>query len=82
MGLDGPAADGRRVHFQAGAAMHFGGGKAIRSGRFGRAEFAQERFNVVRPMRSMIAAGNTGRPGILLMVGGGAQVVGIKLVEA
>ena len=79
---DGPAAHGGRVHFQVQAAMDFGGGKAIRSGRSGREELAQERFDLGGPVRCMIATGRAGSPAVWVLVSGGAEVIGIQLVEA
>jgi len=81
MMFDSPTADRSRVDFQAEAAVDFGCGKAIRSGRFGGEELAQEWFNACGPVRGVIAARNTWEPGLVVVAGDSAKISGIKFVK-
>ncbi len=79
---DGPAAHGGGIDEVAQTALHFGGGAAIRGGRLGGEEFAQQGFSAVGPVRSVVAAGGAGRPAVLVVPGDGAQIIAVKFVEA
>lgn len=78
---DGPPANGGRIDLKAQAAMNFGGGKAVRSRRTNRQEFAHEPFSALRPVRRVIAARTPRSPAVMLMPGSGTEVIGIELVE-
>ena len=78
---DGPPANGGRIDLKAQAAMDFGSGKAVRSRRASRQEFAHECFGALRPVRRVIATRMTGSPAVLLIPGSGTKVIGIELVE-
>ena len=79
---DGPAPHGGGIDLDAQPAVDFGGGAAIRRGWFDREQFVQERFGAMGPVGSVVAAGGGGRPVVLLMPRGRAEVIGIELVEA
>jgi hypothetical protein len=70
------------MDFEATEAQDFAGREAVRSGRFTGEPFVQECLHVGWLFWGMIAAGERGGPGGLLSVGAGAQVLGVKLVEA
>jgi hypothetical protein len=61
--------------------VNFGGGQAIGGGRARAQESAQEGFHGGGPLGGVIAARTTRLPLIFLVMGGGAQIVGIEPVE-
>jgi hypothetical protein len=79
---DGPATHGGGIDEEAQPTMHFGGGTAIRRGRFRREQFAQEWFGAVGPVGSVIATGGSRRPAIRAVAGGTPEIVAVKFVEA
>lgn len=79
--FESPAADLGAIHCEIAPAQDFAGGEAVVGGRRGSQPFAQEREDFGWPLRSMVAAGVAGEPKGLLMVGAGAQVIGVEFVE-
>ena len=79
---DGPAAHGGGINLETETAVDFGGGAAIRRGRFGGEQFAQERLDASGPVRRVIAARSARRPERCRRVGGGVEIIGVELVEA
>ena len=79
---DGPASDAGAVGLKIKAAMEFAGCGAVRRGWFGGKEFGQQSHNFFWPVGSVIATGNTGRPGGLFPLSTGAQVLAVEFVEA
>src|SRR5229473_5429667 len=67
--LDSPAADLGAVGFKLALAEQFAGGKAVGGWGIAAEPFAQQRVHFRGPSGGMIAAGNIGRPGGLLMMG-------------
>jgi hypothetical protein len=78
----GPAADAGAVGFEVETAVEFAGDSAVGRRRLGGEEFGEQRGRFRGPVRVVIAAGQTGRPGLGVALGAGAQVVGAQLVEA
>jgi hypothetical protein len=74
---EGPATHGGGIDAAAEATMRFRSGATIRRRRFGREEFTQERFDARGPVGRMIAPGSAGRPGLLTVVGGSPEIVGV-----
>ena len=79
---EGPTADGGGIDALAQTAQHFGSGAAIGRRRLGGEELAQERRGARRPVRGVVAARGAGRPAVLLVAGGSAQIIGVEFVEA
>ena len=80
--FDGPTTDAGAVGFKIEATVEFTGGGAIGGGWLGRQQFGQQRNHLGGPVRMMIAAGQTGRPGCGPALGAGEQIVGAQLIEA
>lgn len=78
----GPAAHRGRIDLDAQAAVDFGGGAAIRRGRFGREQFAQEGFDAGGPVGSVVAARGAGRPELRLLARECAEIIAVEFVEA
>jgi hypothetical protein len=79
--FDGPASDAGAVGFEVEAAEQFAGDGAVGARRFGGEEFGDQRDDFGGPLRMVIAAGGSGRPGLGVAGGAGAEVLGVKLVE-
>ena len=79
---DRPAADAGAVGLEVQPAMEFAGDSAVRARRFGGEELGDQRGDLRRPLRMVIATGTTRSPGVGVAVGAGVQVVGIEFVEA
>jgi hypothetical protein len=80
--LDGPAADAGTVGFEMKAAEQFTGDGAVGARRFGGEEFGDQSGDFGGPLRMVIATGESGRPGLRVAGGGGAEVLGVKFMEA
>jgi hypothetical protein len=78
---EGPAADAGAIGFETEPAMEFTGRGAVGGGRFGGEQFTEQSDDLDGPIRSMIAAGASGRPRVRLTLGTGRQIVGVDLVE-
>lgn len=81
MVCEGPAADAGAVGFEVQAAVEFAGDAAIGARRFGGEKFGGEVNGLGGPFRVMVAAGETGRPGVGLTVGASVEVCGVEFVE-
>ena len=79
--FEGPTADLGAIHFEIAPAQDFAGGEAVVGGRRGSQPFAQEREDFGWPLRRMVAAGVAGPPKGFLMVGTGAEIIGVEFVE-
>ena len=79
---DGPATHGGGINEEAQPTMDFGGGAAIRGGRFGREQLAQERCGAVRPVGSVITPGGSRHPAVLVVVCDAPQIIAVEFVEA
>lgn len=80
--LAGPAADAGAAGFEAETAVEFAGDGAVGARRLGGEEFGGQGDRLGRPIRVVIAAGTSRSPGGREAAGAGAQVLGIKFVEA
>jgi hypothetical protein len=78
---DGPAADARAVGFEVEAAVELAGDGAVGAGWFRRKEFGGQGDGFYRPVGMMISARESGRPGVSLALGTGAEVIEVKFVE-
>jgi hypothetical protein len=79
--LDGPAADLSSVHAEVALTEHLAASEAVGGRGFTAEHFAQERVNLGRPVRRMIASGGARGPGGLLMMGTRLKVVAVELIE-
>ncbi len=79
--LDGPAAHAGAVGLETQAAVKFAGGGAIGGGRLGGQQLGEQGGDWGGPVRMVIAAGTTRRPGIGLPVGASVEVVAVEFVE-
>jgi hypothetical protein len=82
MMCDGPAADAGAVGFEVEPAVGFTGRGAVRGRRLGGKEFGEQGGDLGGPIRLVIPARETGRPGVGAALRAGEQVVGAQLVEA
>lgn len=79
---DGPATDLRPIELEVAETEHFAGGKTVGGRGLAPESFAQQGFPGGGPGGSVIASRNARRPGGLLMLGAGFEVVGVALVES
>jgi hypothetical protein len=79
---DGPAADAGAVGFEVEPAMGFTGGGAVGGRGLGGEQFGDQGGDFSGPVRLVIAARQTGRPGLGVALSAGEQVVRAQLVEA
>lgn len=79
---EGPATHRGGIDEEAQPPLDFGGGAAIRGGRFGREQFAQEGGGAVRPGGSVITTGGSRPPAIRVVVGDAPEIVAVEFVEA
>ena len=79
---EGPAADAGAVGGEVEAAVEFTGSGAVGGGRFGGEEFGEQRGHFSGPVRVMITARQTGRPGLDVALSAGEQVVGKEFIKA
>ena len=80
--FDGPAADAGAVGFEVEPAMGFTGRGAVGGRGLGGEQFGDQGGDFSGPIRLMIPAGETGRPGVGVALRAGAQVVRAQLVAA
>jgi hypothetical protein len=80
--FDGPTPDLGAIQFEVAEAQGFAGHETVVGGRSGGAAFAQQREEVGGPVGGVIAAGDAGRPVLLLVVGTRAEIIGLEFVEA
>jgi hypothetical protein len=79
---DGPVADLGAIDFEITEAQEFAGHEAVIGGGRGGEAFAEQREDVGGPEGGVIAAGGAGRPEGFLLVGAGAEIVGVEFMEA
>jgi hypothetical protein len=79
---EGPTPDAGTVGFEVEAAMEFAGGGAVGGRWFGREKFGDQGGHFGGPARVVIAAGQSGRPGLAVALSADEQVVSAQLVEA
>ena len=79
--MEGPAADAGAVGLEAQAAVEFASSGAVGGGRLGGQQLGEQGGDCGGPVRMVIAAGTTRRPGIGLTVGAGVEVVAVEFVE-
>lgn len=79
---DGPAADAGAVGFEVETTMSFTGGGAVGGRWLGGEQFGDQGGDFSGPFRLVIAARQTGRPGLGVALSAGEQVVRAQLVEA
>jgi len=79
---DGPAADAGAVGFEVEPAMGFTGGGAVGGRWLGGEEFGDQGGDFGSPVRLVIAARQSGRPGFSVALRAGKQVVRAQLVVA
>lgn len=79
--FEGPTADLGAIHVEIAEAQDFAGGEAVVGGRGGSEAFAQKREDFGWPRWSMVATGVAGEPKGFLMVGAGAEIIGVEFVE-
>jgi len=79
---DGPAPDLGAIQFEAAEAQDFAGEETVVGGRNGGETFAQQRDHCGGPVGGVIAAGDARRPVLLLVMGAGAEIIGLEFVEA
>ena len=79
---EGPATDAGAVGFEVEPTMGFAGDSAVGGGWFGGEQFGDEGGDFSGPVRLVIAARQTGRPGFGAALSAGEQVVRAQLVEA
>ena len=79
---DGPAADAGAIGLEGEAAEQFAGDGAVGGARGGGKKTCGESGGVSRPVRLMIAAGNSRLPNPGTALGTGAEVIGAELVDA
>ena len=79
---DGPATDAGAVRFEIQAPVQFAGGGAVGRGRLGGEQFGDQGGDFGGPVALVIAAGQTGRPGVGVAVGARLEVVAVEFVEA
>ena len=80
--FDGPAPDAGAVGFEVEPAMGFTGNGTVRGRGLGGKEAGDQGGDFGGPIRLMIPAGETGRPGVGAALSAGAQVVRAQLVAA
>jgi hypothetical protein len=80
--LEGPAADAGTVGFEVETTMEFAGDGAVGGGRFGSEELGDQGGDFGWPIRVVIATGAAWGPGLRVAGHAGAQVIGVKFVEA
>lgn len=80
--FDGPAADAGAVGFEMEAAEQFAGDGAVGARRFSREEFGGQGGNFGGPLRMMVAAGESWRPGLRVAGRTSAEILGVQFVEA
>jgi hypothetical protein len=80
--FDGPATDAGAVGLEVEPPVQFAGEGVVGGGWFGGQEFGQQGYDLLRPSRAVIAAGNTGGPNLDLTLGAGAEVLAVEFVEA
>jgi hypothetical protein len=78
---DGPTADAGTVGFEMKPAVEFAGDGAVGGGGVGSEEFGGQSGGFYRPVGVMISTRETGRPGVSLALGAGAEVIGAELIE-
>ena len=78
---DGETADGGGIELEVEAAFELAGGEAAAGWRRGAEEFAQERFDGLRPRRAMVAAGGAWDPEASAVLGASAEVVGVEFIK-
>jgi len=79
---DSPAADAGAIGLEGEAAEQFAGDSAVGGARGGRKKTCGESDGISRPVRLMIAAGNSWLPSLSAALGAGAEVGGAELVDA
>ena len=79
---DGPAADAGAVGFEVEPTMGFTGGGAVGGRWLGGEQFGDQGGDFSGPFRLVIAARQTGRPGLGVALRASEQVVRAQLVEA
>ena len=80
--MDGPVADLGAIDFEITEAQEFAGDEAVIGGGSGGEAFAEQRENGGGPVGGVIAAGGAGGPEGFLLVGAGAEIAGVKFIEA
>jgi hypothetical protein len=80
--LERPAPDAGTVGQEMAAAVEFAGTGAVRRGRLGGKEGAEQGSHFGRPVRMVVATRTAWGPGIGLAVSASVEVSGIKLIEA
>lgn len=80
--LEGPAANGGPSELELMTAMNFRSGEAVGGRRVGLEQLAQQSQDCGGPGRKAVAAGTSGLPVPLSARGTGAQIGGVKPVEA
>lgn len=78
----GPAPHGGAIELEREATFHFGSREAVGGGWAGAEQLAEDDEHLVRPGGAPVPAGMAWRKGALPPRGTGAQIVGIKNVEA
>ena len=79
--FEGPATDAGAVGFEVQAAVEFAGDGAVGARRSGGEQLGGEGDGFGGPLRVMVAAGETGRPGISVALGAGVEILGVEFVE-
>jgi hypothetical protein len=78
----GPAADAGPIRFEVEPATQFAGDGAVRARWLGGEKFGDQGGDFGGPVALVIAAGQTGRPGVGVAVGARLEVVAVEFVEA
>jgi hypothetical protein len=79
---DGPTTDAGTVGFEMETAVEFAGDGAVGGGWLGGQKFGGQSYRFHGPGGMMISAGETGGPGVGLALGTGAEIIGVKFLEA
>jgi hypothetical protein len=80
--FDGPAPDAGSIGFEVEATVEFAGRGAVGGRGLGGEQFGDQGGDFSGPVRLVIAARETGRPGFGVTLSAGEQVVGAQLVVA
>ena len=80
--MERPAPDAGTVGQEMAAAVEFAGTGAVRRGRLGGKERAEQGGHFGRPVRIVVATGTAWGPSVGLAVSTSLEVLGIELIEA
>ena len=80
--FDGPSANAGAVSFEMEAAQQFAGDGVVGARRFGREKFGDQGGDFGGPLGMMVAARESGRPGLSMAGRASPKIFGVEFVEA